>query len=145
MKRTKESARRDPLEVALCVGLMFTAICQVWLGPSSTTIAAALPNFWRYVYISLIISGCAAVLVGVASKLVWGLILEQVGLMALSWSLIAFGVQTAIVQLDRGTFTLTAQFGAPTVVSIGIGLLLKRRSVLADLHSYGKLDWSLSP
>ena len=135
MKRPKETTRHDPFEVVLCTVFGFSTLLQCCYGPPSGSAITTLPPGFRRVWLGLVLFGCAATLVGLFARRVWGYLIEQIGLEALGWSLAVYGVQLLLMQIQHRTLDPTTVLGVPLPIALGIAFLWKRRQVLQDVQA----------
>jgi hypothetical protein len=135
MKRPKGKVRRDPFEVMLCTVFGISMLSQCFYGPSPGSATATLPPGFRVLWLILMLIGCVATLVGVYSPRVWGYLIEQIGLGALGWSLVAFGAQLLLLQIQHRTLSPAAMLGGPLPIALGVAFLWKRQQVLQDLKT----------
>jgi hypothetical protein len=134
MKDPKKKTRHDPFEVVLCAVFGISMVLQCVYGPPSGSAIAAMPSQFRTLWLVLMLIGCAATLAGVFARRVWGYLVEQVGLGALGWSLVAFGAQLLLLQVQHGTLGPATVLGGPLPIALGVAFLWKRRQVLQDVR-----------
>ncbi|MGW5727547.1 hypothetical protein [Nocardia beijingensis] len=134
MKARKEKTRHDPFEVVLCAVFGASMLLQCVYGPPPDSVFAAMPPGFRTLWLVLMLIGCTTTLVGLFARRVWGYLIEQVGLGALGWSLVAFGAQLLLLQLQHGTFGPPTVLGGPLPMALGLAFLWKRRQVLQDVR-----------
>jgi len=138
MKGPKPTAHHDPFEVVLCAVFGVSVLLQCFYGSPANSAAATLTPGLRILWLVLTLTGCLATLVGVFSRRVWGYMIEQIGLGALGWSLIAFGAQLLMMQIQLRTLSAATVLGGPLPIALGVAFLWKRRQVsqnLKTLHS----------
>ncbi len=140
MNRRKRTApRRDPFEIAICVVLGLTSLAGMVTPPLEGSVAASLPTSWRLFWTGILLAGCVLTLVGALSKRVWGFRVEQIGLSAAGWSMIAYGVQVVAVQISRGTFSSNV-LGGPLVLGLGLAFLWKQQQIWKLMQRLGELE-----
>ncbi|MGO4649783.1 hypothetical protein AB4305_33380 [Nocardia sp. 2YAB30] len=125
----------DPFEVVLCVVFGASALLQFFHGAPPGSTAATLPPGFRLVWLVLMTAGCAFTLGGVLSRWVWGYLVEQIGLMATGWSLVAYGAQVLLLQIQRHSLSPATALGGPLVIGLGVAFLWKRQQVWNDVKS----------
>ncbi|MGQ4614742.1 hypothetical protein [Nocardia sp. R7R-8] len=135
MKTPKEKTRHDPFEVVLCAVFGVSMLWQCVYGPPPDSATAAMPSGFRTLWLVLMLLGCATTLVGLFARQVWGYLVEQVGLGALGWSLVAFGAQLLLLQLQNRSFGAATFLGGPLLIALGVAFLWKRRHVLQDVRA----------
>ncbi|MFD8245406.1 hypothetical protein [Nocardia sp. NPDC059691] len=135
MKATKEKTRHDPFEVVLCAVFGVSMLLQCVYGPPPDSATAAMPSGLRTLWLVLMLIGCATTLVGLFARHVWGYLIEQVGLGALGWSLVAFGAQLLLLQLENRSLGAATFLGGPLPIALGVAFLWKRRQVLQDVRT----------
>ncbi|MGK8512162.1 hypothetical protein ACRS5S_30500 [Nocardia asiatica] len=135
MKASKGTIRHDPFEVVLCAVFGISMLLQCVYGPPPGSATAAMPSGFRTLWLVLMLVGCTATLVGVFARRVWGYLVEQVGLGALGWSLVAFGAQLMLLQIQHGTLGPATVLGGPLPIALGVAFLWKRRQVLRDVRT----------
>ncbi|MGQ4597536.1 hypothetical protein [Nocardia sp. R6R-6] len=135
MKRPKATTRHDPFEVVLCAVFGVSALLQAFYGPPAGSATSSMPTGFRRLWLVLLLVGCVATLVGVFARRVWGYLVEQIGLGALGWSLMAFGAQLLALQFQYRTVGPATILGGPLPIALGLAFLWKRRQVLQDVRA----------
>lgn len=135
MKSPKATTRHDPFEVVLCAVFGMSALLQAIYGPPPGSATSSMPPGFRVLWLVLMLIGCLATLVGVFARRVWGYLVEQIGLGALGWSLMAFGAQLLAMQLQHRTLGPATILGGPLPIALGLAFLWKRRQVLQDVQT----------
>ncbi|WP_039799463.1 hypothetical protein [Nocardia araoensis] len=135
MKARKQKTRHDPFEVVLCAVFGVSMLLQCVYGPPPGSATAAMPPGFRTLWLVLMVIGCLATLVGLFARRVWGYLVEQVGLGALGWSLVAFGAQLLLLQIQHRTLGAASILGGPLPIALGVAFLWKRRQVLQDVRT----------
>jgi hypothetical protein len=135
MKSPKGTVRHDPFEVVLCAVFGVSAPLQYCYGPSLGSAIPTLPPGFRTLWLVLMLIGCIATLVGLFAQRVWGYLIEQIGLGALGWSLVAFGVQLPLMRIQVRTLAPATVLGWPLPIALGVAFLWKRRQVLQDVKT----------
>ncbi|MFF7941184.1 hypothetical protein ACFZC5_15835 [Nocardia gamkensis] len=135
MRTPKERTRHDPFEVVLCAVFGVSMLLQCIYGPPPASATTAMPSGFRTLWLVLMLIGCVATLVGLFARRVWGYLVEQVGLGALGWSLVAFGAQLLLLQIQHRTIGPATVLGGPLPIALGIAFLWKRRQVLQDVRA----------
>jgi MFS family permease len=131
--KRRRRPKLDPFELILCAVFGLSGIMQLVFGPSAGSAASTMPSHWRMLWVGLMTIGCAVTLLGALVPWVWGYLVEQVGLAATGWSLIAYGCQILFLQIQSGTLTPFTVAGGPLVVALGLGFLWKRQQIISDL------------
>ncbi|MEU6582398.1 hypothetical protein [Nocardia sp. NPDC046763] len=135
MKAPKATTRRDPFEVVLCAVFGISGLLECCYGPPAGSATATLPPGFRTLWLALMLTGCLATLIGLWARRVWGYLIEQIGLGALGWSLIAFGAQLLLMQIQHRTLAAATVLGGPLPIALGVAFLWKRRQVLHDVKT----------
>ncbi|MEU7628762.1 hypothetical protein AB0C34_02085 [Nocardia sp. NPDC049220] len=135
MKRPGGTVRHDPFEVVLCAVFGSSALLQCFYGQPSGSATATLSSGFRMLWLVLMLIGCVATLVGVFSARVWGYLIEQIGLGALGWSLVAYGAQLLLLQIQHSTLSPATVLGGPLPIALGVAFLWKRRQVWRDVKT----------
>ncbi|MFJ9369719.1 hypothetical protein ACIRRA_35620 [Nocardia sp. NPDC101769] len=135
MRSVKPPTRHDPFEVVLCAVFGMSALVQCFHAGPANSVVAALPAGLRVLWLGLTLAGAVATLVGVFARRVWGYLVEQIGLGALGWSLVASGVQLSMMQVHRQSISAAAVAGGVLPVAVGVAFLWKRRQLLQDLKA----------
>lgn len=127
--------RYDPFEVTLAVVFGASAILQFFFGSPPGSASASLSESSRLLWLILLLSGCVATLLGAASTRVRGYLIEQAGLVATGWTLIAFGTQVLILQIQHGQLSPATILGGPLTMTLGFAFLWKRQQVWSDVKA----------
>ncbi|MGW4324525.1 hypothetical protein ACWEKR_01395 [Nocardia sp. NPDC004573] len=135
MRAQKNKTRHDPFEVVLCAVFGVSMLLHCVYGPPPASATAAMPAGFRTLWLVLMLIGCLATLVGLLARRVWGYLVEQVGLGALGWSLVAFGAQLLLLQIQHRTLGPATVLGGPLPIALGVAFLWKRRQVLQDVRT----------
>jgi hypothetical protein len=144
MRTPKERTRHDPFEVVLCAVFGVSMLLQcIYPPPASAT--TAMPPEFRTLWLALMLIGCVATLVGLFAQRVWGYLVEQVGLGALGWSLVAFGAQLLLLQIQHRTIGPPTVLGGPLAIALGVAFLWKRRQVLQDVRALRAVKIRMTP
>ncbi|WP_330229427.1 hypothetical protein OHA40_25690 [Nocardia sp. NBC_00508] len=135
MKAPKATTRHDPFEVVLCAVFGVSALLQALFGPPAGSATSSMAPGFRTLWLVLLLIGCLATLVGLFARRVWGYLVEQIGLGALGWSLMAFGAQLLVLQFQQRTLGPATILGGPLPIALGLAFLWKRRQVLQDVRT----------
>ncbi|WP_067886848.1 hypothetical protein [Nocardia vaccinii] len=135
MRSPKSPERYDPFEVVLCAVFGISVLLQCFYGSPANSAVATLPPGLRKLWLGLTLTGCLTTLVGVFARRVWGYLIEQIGLGALGWSLVAFGTQLLMMQIHQQTISAATILGGPLPIALGIAFLWKRRQVSQELKT----------
>jgi hypothetical protein len=135
MRIPKPIARHDPFEIVLYAVFGISVLLQCYHRSPPNSAIATLPPELRMLWLGLTLTGCLVTLVGVFARRVWGYLIEQIGLGALGWSLIAFGTQLLIMQIHRQTISAATVLCVPLPIALGVAFLWKRRQVLQELKA----------
>jgi hypothetical protein len=135
MNSPKGTTRHDPFEVVLSAVFSVSVLLQCFYGPPAGSATATLPSGFRMLWVVLMLIGCVATLVGLLSGQVWGYLIEQIGLGALGWSLVAYGTQLLLLQIQHKTLSSATVLGGPLPIALGVAFLWKRRQVRQDVKT----------
>ncbi|MEU6582436.1 hypothetical protein [Nocardia sp. NPDC046763] len=117
----------------MCAVFGISALVQCFRGAPVNSAVATLPAGLRMLWLGLTLAGAVVTLVGVFARRVWGYLVEQIGVGALGWSLVASGARLSMMGFHQRTISAATVLGGVLPVAVGVAFLWKRRQLLRDL------------
>lgn len=127
------SHRVDPFELLLSLVFAMLAAVNFFVPPRAGSSANLIPEPYRVVIYILIIVGALCVAVGMFSPRVWGYVVEQIGCLAVGWSLIIYALHTTLLLWQADMLRPSALTGSLMLFTLGVAYIWKRQRIWRDV------------
>lgn len=125
--------RIDPFELLLSLVFAMLAISGLLIPPAPGSSANLIPEPYRIVVYVMIIGGGLCVAVGMLAPKVWGYLVEQIGCLAVGWSLIIYAVHTTLLLWQADRIAPRTMTGSVMLLALGVAYLWKRQRIWRGL------------